>query len=326
MEGKYISDMPLVSIGVPVYNGEKYLIECLDSIINQTYPNWECIIVDNCSTDNTPAILQSYKHKYPKMKMFRNNVFLTAMQNWNETFKHVSPETKYFKIIPADDWIFPEFLQEMVDLMELHPDVGICSSYRIDGNTIRGNGINYYDGNVIDGQKIIAGELTQKFDLTGSGNSVLYRNDALKKLSHYPSIFNESSIHIDTELAYELMFLMSFGFVFKVLSYTRRHESSISSSFVYRLNTPLCFTDNQMIKYADIIPDFKKNYKKLRIKYAHVYKIKYLTRDKKWLDWHRKNLNNKMKLTEIIVYILFNNRITKTFSNKHRNSLGAKLS
>jgi len=63
---------PLISIALCTYNGEKYLSEQLDSIINQTYKNLEIIVVDDCSQDNTFSILQSYALKSPQLKIFRN--------------------------------------------------------------------------------------------------------------------------------------------------------------------------------------------------------------------------------------------------------------
>ena len=64
---------PLVSIGVPVYNGEQYLEECLNSILIQTYQNWECVIIDNFSTDNTNAIASEFVKKDNRFKLFKND-------------------------------------------------------------------------------------------------------------------------------------------------------------------------------------------------------------------------------------------------------------
>ncbi len=61
---------PLVSIGVPAYNGGKYLEECLDSILNQTYTNWECVISNNFSNDDTPRIAEKYVQSDSRFKLF----------------------------------------------------------------------------------------------------------------------------------------------------------------------------------------------------------------------------------------------------------------
>ncbi|MEZ5082517.1 MAG: glycosyltransferase family 2 protein [Bacteroidales bacterium] len=284
---------PLVSIGVPVYNGAEYVVECLQSIVNQTYTNWECVVIDNCSTDNTNELVSEFVARDKRFRLIKNTRFLNVMQNWNESYKHISKEAKYFKVVPADDWLFENYLEENVNLLEKNPDVSICSSYRIDGKLIRGNGLNFYEGNIFDGKYILAGELIKKIDVTGSGNTVLYRIDSLKKLPDYPIIFDEFSLHVDTELAYNLLSKSKLGFIYKVLSYTRRHHDSITNSIVYKLNTSVCFRDNQLKKYADIIPDFNKYYNRYRYEYAILYTKKFFARDKKWLEWHDKHLENK---------------------------------
>ncbi len=173
---------PLVSIGVPIYNGAEYVVECLQSILDQTYKNWECIVIDNCSTDKTNELVSGFVSNDKRFRLYKNAEFLNVMQNWNETYKYVSEEAEYFKIVPADDWLFENYLEETVGLMEKNPEVGICSSYRIDGRLIRGNGLEYYNGNIFDGNIVLAKELIKKIDVTGSGNTVIYSRKYLKNL------------------------------------------------------------------------------------------------------------------------------------------------
>jgi len=298
---------PLVAIGVPVYNGDKYLKECLDSLLDQTYQSWECIIIDNCSTDDTNNIARTYVEKDARFKLKRNTEFLDVMQNWNETYRNISTDAKYFKIVPADDWLLNNFLSETVSLMEANPNVGICSSFRIDGTKVRGNGLNIYDGNIFNGRKVLVDELLLKIDVTGSGNTVIYRNDILKQLSGYPKIFSEVSLHVDTELAYEVMNLSDFGYIFQVLSYTRRHENSITNSLVYRFNTSICFRDNELMKYKHLIDNFHAQYKKQRNNYAVLYAKRLLNREKKWLKWHKSHLINKFTFAELMNALVSSN-------------------
>ena len=63
---------PLVSIVTPVYNGEKFLADCIESILAQSYENWEYIIVNNCSTDRSLAIAEKYAEKDARIKIFSN--------------------------------------------------------------------------------------------------------------------------------------------------------------------------------------------------------------------------------------------------------------
>ena len=120
---------PLVSIVTPVYNGEKYMQECIDSVLAQTYQNWEYIIVNNCSTDRTLEIVTSYAERNPKIKVYKNECLVTALQNHNRALRWISPESKYCKLLHADDWLFPNCLEMMVRVNEAHPSVGIVGSY-----------------------------------------------------------------------------------------------------------------------------------------------------------------------------------------------------
>ena len=76
----------LVSIVLPVYNGAKYLRESIDSILAQTYTNWELLILDDCSTDESPAIALEYEQKDPRIHYYRNEHNLRLPRNLNRGF------------------------------------------------------------------------------------------------------------------------------------------------------------------------------------------------------------------------------------------------
>ena len=120
---------PLVSVLTPVYNGEKYLAECIESVLAQTYQNWEYCIVNNCSTDRTLEIAQSYADKDKRIRIHNNVEFVGCDPNGNIAFRQISPESKYCKVVHADDWIFPECIMKMVELAEANPRVAIVGAY-----------------------------------------------------------------------------------------------------------------------------------------------------------------------------------------------------
>ncbi len=90
---------PLVSIGIPVYNGGKYLEETLDSILNQTFTDFEVIVSDNASTDNTREIVEAYAAKDPRVRYYRNAENIGAAPNYNRTFE--LSRGKYFRLARA---------------------------------------------------------------------------------------------------------------------------------------------------------------------------------------------------------------------------------
>ena len=112
---------PLVSVVTPFYNTEPYLEECIESVLAQRYENFEYILANNCSTDRSRDIAQKYASRDKRVKLIDNERFLTQAQNYNNALRHISPYSKYCKVVQADDWIFPECLSSMVGLAEAHP-------------------------------------------------------------------------------------------------------------------------------------------------------------------------------------------------------------
>ena len=107
---------PLVSVVTPVFNTEKYLSECIESVLAQSYENWEYVIVNNCSTDRSLDIAQSYAENDPRIRIHNNKDHLSLLQNSNHALRQISPESKYCKVIHADDWIFKDCIKKMVEI------------------------------------------------------------------------------------------------------------------------------------------------------------------------------------------------------------------
>lgn len=103
---------------MPVYNGEKYIKEAIDSILAQTFKDFELIICDNASTDNTQAICESFQDN--RIKYFRNTENMGAAWNYNHAEDLACGE--YFKWAAHDDVLAPEFLAECVDALDSHPN------------------------------------------------------------------------------------------------------------------------------------------------------------------------------------------------------------
>jgi glycosyltransferase involved in cell wall biosynthesis len=297
------SRLPLVSIGVPVYNGEKYLEECLDSILAQSYSNWECVICNNWSKDQTPAIAEKYVSSDKRFKLFHTTELLPITDNWNFCFSNISEQSVYFKLLPADDWITPNFISEMVALMEEHKGVGICSSYRLVDRVVKSEGLDFYQGHVFNGKELIVRQLTRELNITSSINSVLYRVNTLKKLSYYPMIFQDQAFHQDTFLSYELLKQSDLGFVYQVLSYTRRHEDSVTSKVTSKLNTRLYFWEFALFRYLSLDPSLEAEYRKVRISYAYLLLKSKLRSRKKILAWHRDRLERPIKFNEYMIAV-----------------------
>lgn len=118
------SDSPQVSIGLPVYNGEEYLEEAIDSILDQTFTDFELIICDNASTDSTESICRSYEEQDSRVCYYRNDRNLGAAKNYNRTLKLADGE--YFRWACHDDKLAPRCLEACVDVLDQHPEVSLA--------------------------------------------------------------------------------------------------------------------------------------------------------------------------------------------------------
>ncbi len=121
--------LPLVSVLMTAYNREKYIGEAIDSVLASTYSNFELIVVDDCSGDNTVKIARSYEGKDPRVKVYSNEKNLGDYENRNRAASYANG--KYIKYVDSDDLIYPHGLAVMVEAMEKYPEagVGISSLY-----------------------------------------------------------------------------------------------------------------------------------------------------------------------------------------------------
>jgi glycosyltransferase involved in cell wall biosynthesis len=117
---------PKVSIGLPVYNGENYICEAIDSILAQTFTDFELIITDNASSDRTPEICQVYAARDSRVKYYRSETNRGAAWNFNRSFQ--LSRGVYFKWIAHDDLITCDYLEKTVQVLDENPDVVLCST------------------------------------------------------------------------------------------------------------------------------------------------------------------------------------------------------
>jgi glycosyltransferase involved in cell wall biosynthesis len=302
---------PEVFIGVPVYNGGEYLKECLQSILDQTYQHWECAIIDNQSKDDTNRIATEFAEKDNRFKLFVNEEFVDQTTNWNISYSKMPGSAKYFKIVCADDWLFPEYLEKMVPLMEKRPDAGFCSSYRIDGNRVRCDGLDYYEGNYFDGKNVLIRQLYNNLDITGSVNTLLFRVETLKKLDYHPEIFRPDVYHIDTVLAFDVLNISNVAFVFQVLSYTRRHNETYTSLISNRYKTSLYLLEMEIRKFLGLDPKLHRLHRTIRMDYAWFLFMKRVKNDKECIAWHRKFSTANLRFSEYFAAVLTRNLFSR---------------
>ena len=117
---------PLVSICMPIFNGQRFLRQAIDSILNQEYEKFELVILDNQSTDETPQICKSYAEKDVRVRYILDGIKVGVHEGHNRVAQYATG--KYFMLMCDDDVYDPTYLQKLVPLMEGNDQVGIAYS------------------------------------------------------------------------------------------------------------------------------------------------------------------------------------------------------
>jgi glycosyltransferase involved in cell wall biosynthesis len=276
---------PLVSVVTPVYNGAEYIRECIESVLSQTYVNWEYVIVDNCSTDGTREIACEYELRDPRIRVLTPGVFVNQVESANRSLREISPEGKYTKVLHADDWLFPECLERMVELAEGNASVGVVSAYRLEETKVTLTGLPYAIS-VLSGQEICRSTLLEDPYpyLFGSPSSLLIRSDLIRARdafydTHSPLV-DGYFLTEDQDVCCEVLRGNDFGFVHQVLTFTRRDDRSPFSAFV-RLGAYLPERINLLLKYGPVFltpTEYRRKLAVFVVRYSfflltHVFRI-----------------------------------------------------
>jgi glycosyltransferase involved in cell wall biosynthesis len=228
---KPVQSGPLVSVITPFYNTEKYIAECIESVLVQSYTHWEYILVNNQSTDASRAVAERYAQKDSRIRLLDTPKHLSQVENFNAALRYMSPESQYCKMVLADDWLFPECIERMVALAEANPGVGVVSSYCLLSDEIIGDGLPY-SRQIIPGRQACQLMLREGYFLTGSPTLVLLRSDIIRQAHPF---YPDEWIHEDTEACFQVLARHDLGFVHQVLTFARKDDSSLSSQ-VKRFN------------------------------------------------------------------------------------------
>ncbi len=210
---------PRVTLAMPVYNGEKYIVESINSILAQDYADFELIITDNASTDRTEAICHDAAVRDARIKYVRNERNLGAGPNFNRGHELSSGE--YFKWCACDDNISPDYLGACVRALDAHPEAVLAygTAWHIDqdGRTIPVTGRKMPE--MVDAQparrffKAVTTTWTVDQEMFG-----VFRSDALRKSSLHRSYYGS-----DLNLLREVALLGRFVHVPNIVFYNRDH-------------------------------------------------------------------------------------------------------
>jgi len=212
--------MPKVSVVVPVFNQEKYIGECVDSILGQTYPDIEAIVVDDGSTDNTSSILRSYGEKIVYIR--QENKGASAALNTGLR----AARGEYIGWLSSDDIYLPNKIDEQMKFFGKHKDVSAT----------------YTDFYVTDGRGKVTREIVSPyfedkrdfiFNMVRgnfiNGSSVVFKRKCLEKVGYFDKSLK---LHADGDMWFRMLKYFKFGHVPQLLLKYRWHETNASRDTV----------------------------------------------------------------------------------------------
>ncbi|MDI3312705.1 MAG: glycosyltransferase family 2 protein, partial [Thermoanaerobacterium sp.] len=175
--------MPKVTVAIPTYNRAHYLKEAIESVLNQTYTDYELLVVDNASTDNTEEVVKSFNDK--RIKYIKNETNIGMVNNWNKCIDLAQGE--YLIIFHDDDIMKPELLEKEVEILDNNEDVILvgCNKEYIDsnGNLINEREFKIYKDIIFKKYEFIKETCVSKIGIAIS--SSMYRISLLKKNNLY---------------------------------------------------------------------------------------------------------------------------------------------
>jgi glycosyltransferase involved in cell wall biosynthesis len=235
-----VSGVPLVSVCVPNYNYGRFLRQCIESVRTQTLSNWELLICDDHSTDDTYEIVSRYVLDDKRITFIRNQTRLGMCGN----LKRVSDlgRGKYLKILCADDWLVPHCLETMVSLMDANPHTVLATSAEFETDEAgHPRGPAFLMGapvSVIPGHKMID-RMARGLGF-GGNSSFLIRSEAYRAVGGYNSQLRYLP---DYELAARLCRYGDYLHTDEPLFYGRQHSASSSSMNPAKLLDVIDFFD-----------------------------------------------------------------------------------
>lgn len=183
---------PCVSVGLPVYNGERFVEAAIRSVLGQTYDDLELVISDNASTDRTAEICQDYASRDSRVVYHREEFNIGAKANFNRTFE--LSRGKYFKWAAADDVCGPEYLAKAVGVLDADPSVVLahCRSAVINA-----------DGKVVD-----EASLRERTVVDQGVECNVSPNDRMRRLDHPSAAVRFGEILLGTFWCFEIFALI----------------------------------------------------------------------------------------------------------------------
>jgi glycosyltransferase involved in cell wall biosynthesis len=212
---------PKVSVLIPTYNYARYLPEAIESVLEQDFQDFELLIGDDCSTDNSAEVIARYAAKDERIRFKIHSANLGMVQNWNWCLSQARGE--FIKFIFGDDKLFsPTAIGKMVALMESNPAISLVStaSSVIDARSAAIETRNNFQPGIRDGKKVVVQCLERPANLVGEPTLVMFRKQ--QSARGFDARYRQLA---DLEMWFHLLEKGKFGHLGEPLCAFRRHES-----------------------------------------------------------------------------------------------------
>ncbi len=259
---------PQISVCLPTYNYGRYVAQAIESVLCQSFRNFEFLIVDDCSKDSTDAIIRQYAEKDSRIRYVRNETNLGMVENWNFCLQMAKGE--YIKFIFGDDFLASEYaLEKMLNVLESDKSISLVGSSRMIFNDISVNTDVWKSFNknvIINGFDMIHSCLSTQNNLIGEPSAVMFRaGQATRGFNvRYRQL-------VDLEMWFHLLEQGRYAFLLETLCAFRVHnkqQTVVNGKEINAREGVLLYReylDKQYIKFNY----FKKNY----LLYDSIYPI-----------------------------------------------------
>jgi glycosyltransferase involved in cell wall biosynthesis len=212
--------MPKISVCVPTYNRAPLLKNFLSSLLNQTFGDYEVIVADNCSTDETPAIVQSFTD--PRLLYHRHDRNIGPFANMNWLIEKARGQ--YLCILHDDDVYFPQFLERQSEMLDSHPAVGMvhCAGHEVDIDGTRRQVIKVYPST-----RVLEGK--QEFIKYLQGHNVLCSSVMARTELYRENPFDPRFLCADFLMWMKFALRADVGYVAEPLLEMRVHGDTVTS-------------------------------------------------------------------------------------------------
>lgn len=265
---------PKISVCIPSYNYARFLPDAIESVLGQTVSDFELVIVDNRSEDDTPEVVARYAQRDGRIRFLVNETNVGSIENFNRCFGHA--RGRYVKALCADDMLEPSCLEKSADVLDRYPAVNLVASSRL----------------VVDGdlKPVKTLSYSRRFEIR-KGTDVIRRCLFMGNLIGEPSAVMFRKVHaergfrkkykqlVDLDMWFRLLERGDFAFIPETLCRFRRHEGQITKShtrdFSFAPEEIALFDEYVDKDYLRFSPAAKRIFRLLHRSKVHLNKLRY---------------------------------------------------